>query len=232
MTGSLFPQKSYPILPVVGEDEGYPVHRIFCVGQNYADHAKEMGSSVDMEAPFYFMKDASTLVQSGATVPYAPGTENLHYEMELVIAIGAPLFQATEAEAEAAIYGYASGLDMTRRDLQAAAKQKGRPWDFAKNFEQSSIIAPITRKEAMGPIADQRLWLTLDGDIKQDSKLSAMARGCAEVLSYLSRFYHLQPGDLLMTGTPAGIGPVVAGSVVRGGIDGLDPVTVTYSAAE
>ncbi|MCJ8138372.1 fumarylacetoacetate hydrolase family protein [Falsirhodobacter halotolerans] len=229
MTDTLFPQKTYPTLPVKGETAAYPVHRIFCVGQNYADHAKEVGSSVDTEAPFFFLKDASALVPSGTDVAYALGTENLHYEIELVLALGQPLFNASEEEAARAIYGYAVGLDMTRRDLQAVAKKKGRPWDFAKNFEESAIIAPLTRAGDMDALGDQRIWLTLDGDVRQDGKLSDMARGPAEVLSYLSRFYRLQPGDLVMTGTPAGIGAVVAGSKVEGGVDGLDPVRVTFT---
>ncbi|WP_435164960.1 fumarylacetoacetate hydrolase family protein [Falsirhodobacter sp. 1013] len=228
---TLFPTKSYPTLPVQGETDAYPVHRIFCVGQNYADHAAEVGSTVDTEAPFFFLKDAQAIVPTGSTLPYAPGTENLHYEIELVIALGAPLFRATEEEAQAAIYGYGVGLDMTRRDLQAVAKKKGRPWDFAKNFEQSAVMGPITKADAF-TLANQRIWLSLDGEMRQDGKVSDMVRGPVEVLVYLSKFYHLQPGDLIMTGTPAGIGAVVDGSKVEGGVDGLDGVTVTYSAAE
>ena len=228
---TLFPTKSYPTVPVKDEADAYPVHRIFCVGQNYADHAAEVGSTVDHEAPFFFLKDAQAIMPTGSTLPYAPGTENLHYEMELVIALGAPLFNATGAEVEAAIYGYACGLDMTRRDLQAVAKKKGRPWDFAKNFEQSAVMSSIT-KAADFTVADQRIWLSLDGEVRQDGKISSMVRGPVEVLVYLSKFYHLQAGDLIMTGTPAGIGAVVAGSRVEGGIDGLDGISVTYSAAE
>ncbi|WP_128254979.1 fumarylacetoacetate hydrolase family protein [Falsirhodobacter deserti] len=224
---TLFPAKSYPTLPVKGETDTYPVHRIFCVGQNYADHAKEVGSSVDPEAPFFFMKDAQALVPTGETIPLAPGTDNLHYEMELVIALGAPLFNATEDQARAAIFGYACGLDMTRRDLQAAAKAKGRPWDFAKNFEQSAILASISRDFTP---ANQRIWLTLDGQLRQDGTIADMVRGPVEVLTYLSRFYHLDAGDLVFTGTPAGIGAVTAGSRVEGGIEGLEPVAVTYAA--
>ncbi|QUS36030.1 fumarylacetoacetate hydrolase family protein [Falsirhodobacter algicola] len=229
---ALFPAKTYPVLPVKGETGTYPIARIFCVGQNYADHAIEMGSAVDQEAPFFFMKDAQSYVPSGATLPIAPGTENLHYEMELYLVLGAPLFRASPDEAEAAIWGYGCALDMTRRDLQGEAKKKGRPWDFGKNFEQSAVMGPVTRAADLGPVADQRIWLRLDGEVRQDSTLAHMARGPAELLSYLSRFYHLEPGDVVMTGTPAGIGPVAEGSHIEGGIDGLEGVSLRYTAAE
>ena len=155
----LFPAETAPVVPVAGETRGYPVHRIFCVGRNYADHAKEMGFEVDREAPWYFTKAANAIVQSGATIAYPPETSNYHYEMELVIAIGAPAFRVSVADAPKAVYGYAAGLDMTRRDLQMASREKSRPWDLGKAFEQSAIIAAITPAAKYAAIGPQRIWL-------------------------------------------------------------------------
>lgn len=232
MTQTLFPVPANPTVPVQGEKAEFPVRRIFCVGRNYAEHAKEMGNEVDREAPFLFMKDASALVPTGASTAYAPGTTNLHYEMEFVVALSAPLFKATADEAAAAIYGYACGLDMTRRDLQAVAKDKGRPWDFAKNFEQSAPITPIVKAADFGKVGGQRIWLSVDGTVKQDSTLSEMIFSPVEVLVYLSGFYHLQPGDLVFTGTPAGVGAVKAGNRIEGGVDGLPNIELTITPAE
>ncbi|AOR77779.1 fumarylacetoacetate hydrolase family protein [Novosphingobium resinovorum] len=228
----LFASPTYPTVPVTGEPGRYPVHRIFCVGRNYADHAKEMGAEVDRQAPFYFMKDAQTLVASGSTVPYPPGTSNFHYEMELVLAVGQPIFRASRSDAEAAVFGYACGLDMTRRDLQLDARAKQRPWDIGKNVERSAIIGPITRREGIGEMGPRRISLSVDGTIKQDAHLSDLIWSPGELLEHLSQFYHLAPGDLIYTGTPAGVGPVVAGQHIRGEVDGLEPVELTVTPAE
>lgn len=228
----LFNSPIYPAVPVLGEQASYPVHRIFCVGRNYADHAKEMGVEVDREAPFYFLKDAQAIVQTGATVPYPSGTSNYHYEMELVIAIGQPVFKATAEEATAAIYGYAAGLDMTRRDLQLDARAKQRPWDLGKNFEKSAVMASITKAAAIGEIGPQRIRLWVGDALKQDAKLADLVWTPTELVTHLSKFYHLAPGDLIYTGTPAGVGPVVAGDSISGEIDGLTPVTLTIGVAE
>ncbi|HEU0223326.1 MAG TPA: fumarylacetoacetate hydrolase family protein [Paracoccaceae bacterium] len=227
----LFPSPEFPTVPVKGEAAAYPVHRIFCVGRNYAEHAKEMGVEVDREAPFYFLKSALALVPSGATIPYPPGTSNYHYEMELVVAIGAPAFRVSVEDAEAAVFGYATGLDMTRRDLQLAERAKQRPWDLGKDFEQSAVIAPLTRAGDFR-LADQRITLSVGDTTKQDAKLSDLVWSVPELISHLSRFYHLAPGDLIYTGTPAGVGPVVAGDVILGEIEGLDPVALTIGAGE
>ncbi len=216
-----------PAIPVLGRAARLPVNRIFCVGRNYADHAKEMGVEVDREAPFYFTKPASAIVLSGAAIPYPPGTTNYHYEMELVIVIGAPAFQATPEAAEAAIFGYAAGLDMTRRDLQLEARAKGRPWDLGKAFEQSAIIASITPREAFGTVGGQRIHLAVNGAVKQDARLSDLIFAPVEIVTHLSGYYHLEPGDIIYTGTPAGVGPVVPGDHLVGAIDGLEPVTLT-----
>lgn len=231
-SANLFPSPAWPIVPVKGETASYPVHRIFCVGRNYAAHAAEMGVEVDREAPFYFTKSALTTERSGAVVAYPPGTANFHYEMELVIAIGAPVFKVDRAAAGKAIYGYACGLDMTRRDLQLEARAKQRPWDLGKDVEQSAVFAPITRAADFAPIGPQRIHLAVNGETKQEAHLADLIWKVEEIVSHLSHYYHLQPGDLIMTGTPAGVGAVVAGDVITGGIDGLDPVELTIGAAE
>ncbi len=228
----LFSPAPAPTVAVVASDARFPVNRIFCVGRNYAEHAKEMGVEVDREAPFYFLKQAGAITASGATIPYPPGTSNYHYEMEFVVAVGAPAWGLSVESAMDAVFGYACGLDMTRRDLQLDARAKGRPWDFGKDFEQSAVIAPIVPKAAFGAVADQRITLAVDGTTKQDAKLGDLVWSVAELISYLSRFYHLVPGDLIYTGTPAGVGPVVAGNRVTGAIDGLPPIELTIAAAE
>jgi fumarylpyruvate hydrolase len=231
MPKRLFSSPNYPAVPTTDGDL-YPVHRIFCVGRNYAEHAKEMGVEVDREAPFYFLKDAQAIVPTGATILYPPGTDNFHYEMELVIAIGSPVFQASDAEAAAAIWGYGCGLDMTRRDLQLAARAKQRPWDFGKNFEQSAVMAALTPAATFGPIGPQRIMLAVNGEIRQDALLADLVWSTVEIVAHLSRYYHLAPGDLIYTGTPAGVGPVVAGDRIQGEIDGLAPVDLTIGEAE
>ncbi|MDT3382350.1 fumarylacetoacetate hydrolase family protein [Labrys neptuniae] len=229
---NLFASPVWPTVPVKGEAAAYPIHRIFCVGRNYAAHAAEMGVEVDREAPFYFTKSALTAEQSGATVAYPPGTSNFHYEMELVIAIGAPVFKADRAAAAKAIYGYACGLDMTRRDLQLEARAKQRPWDLGKDVEQSAVFAAVTKASDFAAIGPQRIHLAVNGETKQEAHLADLIWKVEEIVSHLSHYYHLQPGDLIMTGTPAGVGAVVAGDVITGGIDGLDPIELTIGAAE
>lgn len=229
---TLFPTPEWPTIPVNGEAAAYPVRRIFCVGRNYAAHAAEMGVEVDREAPFYFTKSALTAQPSGATVPYPPGTGNFHYEMELVVAIGAPVFRADAAEAAGAIYGYACGLDMTRRDLQLAARASQRPWDLGKDVEQSAVFAPITRAAEFGAVGPQRIHLEVNGEPRQEARLDDLIWKVEELVSHLSRYYHLAPGDVIMTGTPAGVGAVVPGDAITGGIDGLSPVSLTVGAPE
>ncbi|MBV1690595.1 fumarylacetoacetate hydrolase family protein [Novosphingobium sp. G106] len=229
---TLFDLPTSPSVPVLGESAGFPVRRIFCVGRNYADHAREMGAEPDREAPFYFTKSPWAICPSGATIAYPPGTANCHYEMELVVAIGAPAFRIAAADALSAVFGYACGFDMTRRDLQNAAKDKGRPWDLGKDFENAAVMAPITRAAAFGTVGDQAIRLTQNGTVKQDSVLSDMIFSVPELIADLSKFYHLAPGDLIYTGTPAGVGPIAAGDVLVGTIDGLLPVELTIGAAE
>ena len=232
MSGYLFDQPETFSLPVNGETGSYPVGRIFCVGRNYAAHAAEMGFEVDREAPFYFTKSAANAVMTGATTPYPPGTSNFHYEMELVMAIGAPVFRASAAEATAAIYAYGCGLDMTRRDLQIASREKQRPWDLGKDVEDGAVFTPLTKAGTFGEVGDQRIHLEVNGETRQDATLTELIWKVDEIVMDLSKFYHLRPGDLIMTGTPAGVGPVVAGDKITGGIDGLDPISLNISAAE
>lgn len=232
MTDPLFIVPSAPQVPVVSERAVYPVRRIFCVGRNYAAHAAEMGNEVDREAPFYFTKSALAICNSGADIAYPPGTEDCHYEMELVVALGGDAFRVTEAQAMRAVLGYACGIDLTRRDLQAAAKDKRRPWDLGKDFEASAIIAEITRKEQFGDIRDQAIRLSVDGAVRQDAHLSDMIWSVPEMIADLSRYYHLAAGDLIYTGTPAGVGPVGPGNVLLGEIDGLTPLHLTIAQAE
>ncbi|GKY89507.1 fumarylacetoacetate hydrolase family protein [Sinisalibacter aestuarii] len=228
----LFQPPAIPSIPVSGEAAGYPVLRIFCVGRNYAAHAAEMGVAVDRDAPFYFTKNPQHMLASGSTLPYPPGTEDLHHEMELALAIGQPVFRATAEEAQAAIYAYGCALDMTRRDLQAEGKAQRRPWDLGKDVEGSAVFAELTRAEAFGAVRDQRIHLEVNGEARQDATLGELVHSCAEVVAHLSRFYHLAPGDVIMTGTPAGVGPVVAGDEITGGIDGLAPISLRIGAAE
>lgn len=232
MSDTLFPAPDWPSLPVAGSQARFPVRRIFCVGRNYAAHAAEMGNEVDRAAPFYFTKSPLAVVESGATVAYAPGTADLHHEMEFVVALGRPGFRVAAEAAMALVFGYAAGLDMTRRDLQASAKARQRPWDLAKDFEDSAVLAPITPAGNFGVIGDQRITLSVNGAPRQEARLSDMVWSVSELIADLSRFYHLAPGDLIFTGTPAGVGAVGAGDRIRGEIDGLAPVHLTLGVAE
>ena len=217
---------------VNGEGAGFPVGRIFCVGRNYVAHAMEMGSEVDREAPWYFCKTPTAAIPSGSTIPYPPGTENYHHEMEFGIAIGADAFRVSVDQAGDAIYGYFSALDMTRRDRQSDAKETRRPWDVSKDFENSAVVTAITKVGDFGAVGPQRMHLAVNDEVRQDTRLDDMVWNSEEIISHLSHFYHLRPGDIILTGTPAGVGAVVAGDVITGGVEGLDPIELTIAAAE
>ncbi len=232
MSNFVFPPAEIPSAAVRGTDARYAVRRIFCVGRNYADHAREMGADPTREPPFYFTKPATALTPSGATVPYPTETKNYHYEMELVIAVGAPVFKVTPEAATAAIWGYAPGLDMTRRDLQAAARAAGKPWDTAKGFDQSAILGDIARLADVGLLASGAITLAVNGVEKQRGDLADMIWRQAEIVSNLSHLYRLHPGDLIYTGTPAGVGAVLPGDVITGRIDGLGDIALTIGPAE
>ncbi len=209
-----------------------PVNRIFCVGRNYEAHAAEMGTEVDREEPFWFLKGAYATTESGATVPYPPGTQNYHHEIELVVALNKGGFRVRAEDANGLILGYAAGLDMTRRDLQMVARAKGRPWDTGKNFEHSAVIGPIALAHRIGHPTTGRIVLDVNGVTKQDADLNELAWKIPELIAHLSTLYHLQPGDIIMTGTPAGVGAVQPGDVLQGEIAGVGKVTLTISTAE
>ncbi|WP_169567447.1 fumarylacetoacetate hydrolase family protein [Sneathiella limimaris] len=215
-----------PVVPVEGNDALFPVHRIYCVGRNYAEHALEMGGNPDREPPFFFSKPADTIVPSGSQLAYPQATENFHFEMELVIAIGKDGKDLKAEEAEDVIFGYAAGIDLTRRDLQAAAKKAGRPWDTAKGFDYSAPCAAITPKEQTSDIEQSRISLSVNGEVKQDAKISDMIWNPFEIVAHLSHFYTIKAGDLIYTGTPAGVGALNPGDTVEGKIEGLSPITL------
>lgn len=225
MSNHLFDLPATPTIPIVGVDAVYPIGRIFCVGRNYEAHAKEMGHEADREAPFYFTKSPASACGNDQTVPYPPGTEDYHHEMELVVALDGSVFRATPDQAAAAIYGYGCGLDMTRRDLQQKGKDKRRPWDLGKDVENAAVFAPLTRVAEVGEIGPQRIHMSINGEVRQDAHLSDLIHSVIEVIVDLSKYYHLRAGDLIMTGTPAGVGPVRPGDLIEGGIDGLTPIT-------
>ncbi len=214
MTSYVFPPSNLPTLPIVGATDVFPVARVFCVGRNYAAHAAEMGNEVDREAPFYFTKSAFAVARSGSDWRYPQKTNDLHHEVELVLALGE----------EGALFGYAAGLDMTRRDLQAASKEKRRPWDTGKDFEGSAVIGAITPVAEAPTPEEMSIRLTVNGAERQSAPVSDMVWSVPELLADLAGLYHLRAGDLIMTGTPAGVGAVVPGDVLRGEIDGLAPV--------
>jgi fumarylpyruvate hydrolase len=228
----LFPTPPVVAAPVRGQSERIPIRRIFCVGRNYEAHAKEMGVAVDREAPFYFTKAAEHSVPSGATVPYPPGTSNYHYELELVAVIGVPAFRVSAHAALDCVFGYACGLDMTRRDLQSAAREQRRPWDLGKDVEQSAVLSEIVSATDIGHPSAGRIELRVNGDVRQSADISQLIHKVPEVIAHLSTFYHLNPGDLIYTGTPEGVGPVNSGDLLEGVIDGVGTITLTLGPAE
>jgi len=232
MSNLVFPAPPVVAAPVRGRSERVPIRRIFCVGRNYEAHAREMGVAVDREAPFYFTKAAEHYVASGSTVPYPPGTSNYHYELELVVVIGAPAFRVPPARALDVVFGYACGFDMTRRDLQAVAREQRRPWDLGKDVEQSAVLAEIVPADQIGHPAAGRIELRVNGEIRQNADISQLIHQVPEVIAHLSNFYHLQAGDLIYTGTPEGVGPVQPGDALAGTIEGVGNIALTIGPAE
>jgi len=219
-----------PAVPVAGSAQAFPVRHVFCVGRNYADHAKEMGGDATKEPPFFFTKAADAIV---AVVPPAIGriaypmaTRNLHHELELVVAIGSSGANVAAADAQALVFGYAVGLDMTRRDLQNDMREKKRPWDIGKSFAQAAPIAPISTVAETGILARGEVTLRVNGEVRQHGDLSDMIWDVPHMIEFLSRLYRLEPGDLIFTGTPAGVGPVVVGDRLEGSIAGLTPLAI------
>ncbi|WP_295046352.1 fumarylacetoacetate hydrolase family protein [uncultured Paracoccus sp.] len=213
-----------PSLPVAGDSRRFPVRRIFCVGRNYADHAREMGHDPDREPPFFFSKPADTLLTGNADLPYPPQTADLHFEAELVVALGGGGADIAPGDAQGLIWGYAAGNDFTRRDLQAVAKKAGRPWDMAKGFDLSAACGLLHPASRTGVLDQGRIALSVDGDLLQESDLSQMIWPVADVIAHLSQSVRLEAGDLIFTGTPAGVGAVTRGQTVTVEIEGLEPL--------
>jgi fumarylpyruvate hydrolase len=232
MSQLVFPAAPPVAAPVRGRSERVPIRRIFCVGRNYEAHAREMGVAVDREAPFYFTKAAVHYVPSGSTVPYPPGTNSYHHELELVVVIGAPAFRVPAERALECVFGYACGLDMTRRDLQAAAKEQRRPWDLGKDVEQSAVLSEIVPATEIGHPGTGLIQLRVNGETRQSGDISQLIHKVPEVIAHLSGFYHLQPGDLIYTGTPEGVGPVKPGDTLEGTIERVGSITLKIAAAE
>ena len=223
----VFPPQDTPTVAVADSDDRIPVRRIFCIGRNYAAHAREMGRDPDREPPFFFLKPADAVVEDGATIPYPPQTENLHYEAELVAVIGKGGVNIAEADALDHVWGYGVGNDLTRRDLQLIAREQGRPWDLGKGFDRSAPIAPIHPVSKVGHPSKGSIKLTVNGEVKQDADLSELIWSIPEMISILSHSMELKAGDLIMTGTPAGVGPLVPGDVCVVTIEGVGELTTT-----
>jgi len=213
-------------VPVEGKDSLFPVHRIYCVGRNYAEHAREMGHDPNREAPFFFSKPADAIVANGASIPYPMATRDLHHEIELVVAIGKGGANIAAAKALDHVWGYAVGIDLTRRDLQGEAKKAGRPWDSGKGFDRAAPCTAIRPVSEIGHPAKGRIWLAIDGTVKQDSDISKLIWSVPEIIEHLSGLWELQPGDLIYSGTPEGVGAIPKGARVTGGVDGVGEIAV------
>jgi len=232
MPNYLFPPPPIAAAAIQGTEALFPIRRIFCVGRNYEAHAREVGTRVDRETPFFFTKSAHSYVPSGATVAYPPGTANYHYELEWVAAIGRSAFQIDADGALDAVLGYACGLDMTRRDLQSVARERSLPWDLSKDFESSAVLSPI-RLAAPNEHRDRgAIELRVNGATRQRADIGQLIHPLPALIAYLSRYYHLLPGDLIYTGTPAGVGPLQAGDRLVGSIEGVGEIALTIGPAE
>ena len=223
----VIPPPTAPSVAVASTDARFPVRRIICVGRNYAAHAREMGKDPDRDPPFFFLKPADAVVDDGATVPYPPETSDFQYEIELVAAIGQAGADIPVARALDHVFGYAVGIDLTRRDLQLRAREQGRPWDWGKGFDLSAPCAPLHRVKEVGHPSKGRIWLSVNGVVKQDADLSELIWSVPEIISIASRSIALRPGDLIYTGTPAGVGPVHRGETMIAGIDGLGEIRIS-----
>ena len=232
MSQLMFPAPPVPAVPVRATAERIAIRRIFCVGRNYEAHAKEMGVAVDREAPFYFTKASAHYAPSGSTIAYPPGTNNYHYEMELVAVIGAPAFRIAADRALQCVFGYTCGLDMTRRDVQLVAREHRRPWDLGKDVEQSAVLGEIVPASEIGHPSEGRIELRLNGETKQQSDLSQLIHNVPAIVAHLSTFYHLEAGDVIYTGTPEGVGPVKPGDTIEGSIAGVGTIALTIGAPQ
>jgi fumarylpyruvate hydrolase len=230
MTDFAIPPPATPSVAVAGTDQRFPVHRIYCIGLNYADHIREMGGEPADVLPVFFMKPADAVVANGAPIAYPPATANFHYEIELVVAIGRGGRELSPEQAPGHVFGYAAGNDLTRRDLQKAAKGRGEPWDTAKGFDHSAPLGAI-RPARLGHLARGRIWLSVNGETRQQSDIGQMVWDVPHIIAALSRLYELRPGDLIFTGTPSGVGPLKPGDRLEGGIEGLEVLRNTIVAA-
>ena len=222
MSEFVFAAPATPSVAVSGSSSRFPVRRVFCVGRNYASHAREMGSDPNREPPFFFTKPADAVVPASGAVPYPPSTGDLHHEIELVVALGAGGADIDPADALDLVWGYGVGLDLTRRDLQAAAKDTGSPWDMAKGFDASAPCSALHPVSEVGHPAKGRIWLEVNGALRQEGNLDELIWPIADVIAYLSRFVTLAPGDLIYSGTPSGVAALRPGDRERGGGDGVD----------
>jgi fumarylpyruvate hydrolase len=226
MTRFAFDPAAQPSVEIAGSEQRFPVHRIYCVGRNYAEHVLEMGGMPERDPPFFFSKPPDAVVANGTNVPYPPRTANLHHEIELVVAIGRAGRNIAAANALEHVFGYAVGNDFTRRDLQAAAREGGKPWDTSKGFDNSAAISAIHTGKR-GQVPQGRIWLSVNGTVRQDSVVSRMTWSVPEIIAELSTLFELKPGDLIYTGTPSGVGPLKVGDRVEGGVEGLDELRNT-----
>ncbi|MEZ5971892.1 MAG: fumarylacetoacetate hydrolase family protein [Hyphomonadaceae bacterium] len=218
-----------PSVAIAGSDQRFPVRRIFCVGRNYADHVREMGNDPKSEPPLFFSKPADAVVESGAAIAYPSNTSNLHHEVELVIAIGSGGLNIDEASALSHVWGYAVGVDLTRRDRQAEAKKAGTPWDTAKGFDHSAPVGALTPVSASGDPAHARIWIKVNGEMRQDAATGDMIWSVPEIVAALSRWWELKPGDLIFTGSPSGVAALNPGDTIECGIDGLAPLSFSIA---
>jgi fumarylpyruvate hydrolase len=221
----VFNPHAVPTLPVAGSDALFPVHRIYCVGRNFADHAIEMGHDPNKEPPFFFQKNPDTLVLPGENFPYPGETKDVHHEIEMVVALKKGGKNIPVEQALNCVFGYGLGLDMTRRDLQAEAKKAGRPWETAKAFEASAPCSALHSVAKVGHPTEGAIWVKVNGEMRQTGDLNQMIWKVPEMISYLSRLFELKAGDLIFAGTPAGVGAVVTGDVIAGHLDGVDDIT-------
>ena len=221
------PVPALPTLSVAGSDDLFPVHRIYCVGRNYAAHAREMGHDPDREEPFFFQKNADTIVADGGEFPFPDRSENVHFEMELVVALKLGGKDVAVEKALDLVYGYAVGLDMTRRDLQGEAKKAGRPWEVGKAFDYAAPCSQVVSVVEIGHPDKGRIWLEVNGEVRQDGNLKQLIWTVPEIISCLSGLFTIAAGDLIYTGTPAGVGPVRRGDVLHGGVDGVGKIGIT-----
>lgn len=231
MTAFAIPAPAQPSVAIAGSDSRFPVRRIFCVGRNYAAHARELGND-ERDPPFFFTKPADAVADSGSTIPYPPLTKNLHHEIELVVAIGRAGFRLAPGTALSHVWGYGVGVDLTRRDLQEVAKKAARPWDWSKAFDRSAPCGPLVPAEKTGHPASGRIWLAVNGTVKQDGDLAELIWPVADIVAICSEAVELQPGDLIFTGTPAGVGPLAAGDTVTGGVDGIGSIEISIGAPQ